>query len=130
MKQLVGISKFFVCFTLSLGCVISFFNLAKNYDNLITLLASTIVSMIAGVYIYYLIQTGLWSLKKKTYSANLILILGLLLHFIIIFSAIYYSIQFTKELILTTIPFALLGLIIGLYDLKEFYYSWKTKNKE
>lgn len=128
MKQILGICKFIAAFTLFLGLIISFINLTVKYEMLIILLTILIVSVVFGCYIYYLVQTGIWNFKNRTYAINIFLLIGLFFHFTFTFLILYYGSQFTKELLFTTIPFAVIGLAIGTFDSIKFYWTWKSKS--
>lgn len=128
MKQILGILKFGAAFIIFLGLIISIIDLKMKDDMLVTVLTVLIAIIVFGCFIYYLVQTGIWNFKNRTYTINIFLLFGLFFHFIFTFSALYYGSQFTKELLFTTIPFAVLGLAIGTFDLIKFYWTWRNKS--
>jgi hypothetical protein len=129
MRQLIGICKFGAALLIIIGCIVSFTIALRKYEAIIGILTVMILASIFGLYIYYLLQTGLWNFKNKSYLINIGLVIGLLFHFIFIFAAFYYSSIYTK-LALTTVPFAIIGLAIGTYDLKQFFQKWKSKKMQ
>ena len=129
MKQLIGIFKFGAALLFIVACVVSFTIALRKYEAIVGILAVMILASIFGLYIYYLLQTGLRNFKNKSYSINVWLVIGLFFHFILIFTAFYYSTTHTK-LALTTVPFAIVGLAIGTYDLKQFFQKWKNKKMQ
>jgi len=105
---------------------VSFTITLQKYDPIIGISVVMILASIFGLYIYYLLQTGLRNFKNKSYLINIWLLIGLFFHFLLILAAFYYSTIHTK-LAITTIPFAIIGLAIGSYDLKKFFQIWKNK---
>ena len=126
MKQIIGILKFCASLLFLGGCIISFINVLKKYEPIVGILAVIIVATIFGFYIYYLVQTGLRNFKNRNYTINISLVIGLIFHFFLIFLALYYSTIYTRMAV-TTVPFALIGLAIGVSDFKQFYQIWKNK---
>ena len=129
MRELIGICKFGAALLFIVVCVVSFTMTLGQYEAIIGIPTVIILASIFGIYIYYLLKTGLWNFKKKSYLINIGLVIGLLLHFILILVAFYYSTIYTK-LALTTVPFAIIGLAIGTYDLKQFFQIWKSKKMQ
>lgn len=125
MRQIIGILKFGAALTIATGCVVSFTIVLRKYDPVVSILAIILVGSIYGLYTYYLIHTGLKNLKKKVYLINAWLIIGLFLHFVFLLVTLYYCTIY-PEMAITTIPFAIAGLAIGCYDLKQFFQTWKS----
>lgn len=80
-------------------------------------------------FAYYNILTGLWNFKNEAYKVNVVLVIGLLMHFIITALVLYYASQVNREVFLAMLPFVITGIIIGDYDLSMFLKGWKLKQQ-
>jgi hypothetical protein len=130
MKQIIGFLKIAASLILLLGLANALSIIYKKYDTITCIVATVSIFAIGGNYIYFLVKTGLWNIKKQPYLINIFLLIGLLFHFIITIWAAYYGSLFTKALMLTTLPFSIVGLSIGIYDSVRFFESWRLKKSE
>jgi hypothetical protein len=130
MKQIIGVLKIGASLILLLGLANGLSIVFKKYDTLTSIMAIICTVVIGGIYIYYLIQTGLCNIRSQLYSTNFFALAGLLIHFVLTIWATYYGSLFTKELMLATLPFSVIGFSIGLYDITQFYKGWKLKKPE
>lgn len=126
MRQLIGISKCGAALLFIIACLGAFTFALLTYEAIIGILTVITLASIFGLYIYYLLETGLRNFKNKGYLINIWLVIGLFLQFIFTLGALYYCTIYTT-MALTTVPFAIVGLAIGIYDLKQFFQIWKSK---
>jgi hypothetical protein len=108
------------------------FSLNETTEVSIIIISSLLLLAFTGIYAYYLIRTGTWNVKDKEYSVNVILVIGLCIHFLSTISLLIYS-QYlipskeeSKNLLFTTLPFFVAGLIMGIFDAKQFYRRWRA----
>ena len=135
MIKVIGILKFLVSLFLILGVVIALFSSHQKEKDLSIILAiSLLFFAFASFYSFYLIKTGIWNLKEINYSKNIFAIIGLIIHFISIVSLLIFSLSISSskqtsiQLFLTTLPFTIIGFVIGIYDGKQFYKNWKKNH--
>ncbi|MEO7491065.1 MAG: hypothetical protein ABIU77_28360 [Ferruginibacter sp.] len=127
MRKLLGIMKFIAAFIIAISFINSFAVVAKNLDALTIILLVILATCIFGIFAYYNILTGLWNFKNEHYKLNVVLVIGLLMHFIITALVLYYVSQFNREVFLAMLPFIITGIIIGVYDFSLFLKAWKLK---
>jgi hypothetical protein len=116
-----------VSFAGSIFLIMIFFNLeTKGIAEKIAAIA--IVFLIGGVYIYYLILTGIWNLKNRAYKTNIFLFVGVVIHFIYIFALIYFSYTSAPRNVFFTSLFAsAFGMAIGVFDTNQLINGWKNR---
>lgn len=126
--------KFVAAAVLVLGVLFGVYTSFNKSDDIsTTLIVDILFAIIASPYCYYLIKTGIWNLDNKVYTINILLLIGLVVHFIIAILLLIYSQhlfpseEVSKQLLFTTIPFCLVGFAIGIYDAKQFFVGWKAK---
>ena len=128
MRQLFGVLKFFASLILAISfitCIKISFN---NYSGAAIAFAILAYFLIFGVYVYYLVRTGLWNFKNITYSINTLLIIGFLLHLCFCIFMIYYVVVYHSAFLLTVIPvIVLFAFSISIYDSIKF---WKGRNQK
>ena len=128
MRRILGVIKFFT----SLILVLSFINFCiisvNNYSGTMAIIMIIASFLVFGVYIYYLVSTGLWNFKNNLYSINILLVIGFLLHLCSCIFMIYYVVVFYKSFLLTIIPvIVLFALSISVYDFIKFSQAWKNR---
>ena len=127
MEKVIGILKFVASGCLSIFCIMVYFNL-KSVD-VQTIIGTSIVVCFLGIYIYYLITTGIKNVKEQAYRFNFISIIGLFLHFIFMVGLIAFSYKIGDlKLTLTSILPALFGIFVGVLDSRKYTALWKSKN--
>jgi hypothetical protein len=129
MRKLLGVLKFIATFIIAISFINSFAVVGKNFDTLTIILLIILATCIFGIFAYYNILTGLWNFKIEPYKLNVLLLIGLLMHFIITALVLYYVSQFTREVFLAMLPFVIMGIIIGVYDFSMFLEAWKLKQE-
>ena len=129
MKKLAGVIKSFAAFTLIMSIAVTFIlNTDKSFEMIIGMIA---ITFYVGFYSFYLIKTSIWNFKDKLYSLQPIALIGLTLHFLSIFLLLLYSQNLfpapiaSLNLFYTTIPFFIIGILVGIYDSVLFYHGWK-----
>ena len=128
MKQVLAILKFVISFIFVVSFITSIFILfGKKYDALIIIFTTVILASIFGIYVYYLIQTGIWNFKNRAYLLNVFLPIGLLVHFIMNVVVLYCGSLYTIGFFVTTTLYVLMGFAIGVYDFLMFVKAWKYK---
>ena len=133
MIKLLGFLKFFASAILLIGTLVGlFFSINDTTEVLIIVISSLFLLSVVGIYIYYLIRTGIWNVKDKAYSINIFFVIGLVIHFLSTISLLIYS-QYlfpskeeSSNLLFTTLPFFIVGIAMAIYDTKQFYKSWKA----
>ncbi|HUZ57739.1 MAG TPA: hypothetical protein VMU83_03050 [Hanamia sp.] len=133
MAKVFGILKFIVALLIFAGvCTSAFIQLSKEKDIIINILAIIIVAIFSACYLYYLIKTGIWNIKQLNYKISILLIVGILIHFLFLSLLTYMSFKgIDKTTGYTVLPFSLLLLVFGLYDVyKILPPRFKSVKKE
>jgi hypothetical protein len=127
MARIIGILKFIVSFGGIVFLIMTFFNLeTKNVEEKIISMA--IIFLIGGIYIYYLILTGIWNLNDRTYKTNILLFIGVAVHFIYIFTLISFSYNSApRNVFLTSLFASIFAIAIGVFDVKQLILGWKNR---
>ena len=127
MVKVVALLKFMVSFAGFVFVIMTFFNLKMN--NITEKIAAiAIIALICGIYIYYLILTGIWNLANKAYKINVLLIAGILIHFVFISALVYFSYtSFPFAVFLTSAFVSCFGIAIGVFDAKKLLGGWKNR---
>lgn len=135
MSKIIAFLKFIGSGLITLGTLIG---LVSSFDKtakiLVIIFVMFFLVVFIGTYLYYLIRTGIWNLRDRPYSINILLITGLLIHllssgFILYCSQhLFPSKQESKNLLVTTLPFFIIAVAIGIYDIIKFYRTWKARH--
>lgn len=126
MKVLVGILKFLGAFFVLVGSLVSL--LQEKLGNLTAILQVSIAALFFGFYIYYLVKTGTWNLRKAIYKWNVLVLIGLIIHLVLIVLCIYHAIRHPKDQFLPTIMLVIpFMLLTGLFDVNQFYKLWQVR---
>lgn len=133
MTKIIALIKFIASGLIILGILVGLiFSFDKSSETLVTVIAALLSFVFGGLYSYYLIKTGIWNLKDRPYSISFLLIIGLLIHFMCSGLLLFYSqrlfpsTQIANNLLFTTMPFFIIAIAVGLYDIMQFYKTWKT----
>ena len=127
MTKIIGILKFIVSVGGTVVIIMTCFNL-KTKDLVERIISLGIIFLVGGIYIYYLTLTGIWNVNNRTYKTNILLILGLLIHFIFVLTATYFSYTSMPFKGFLTSSIALIfAIAIGVFDVKQLIFGWKNK---
>ena len=126
MKVLLGIIKFLGAFLVFAGFSNSL--VRENLGDWKVLLQVLLILVIFGIYIYYLVRTGIWNLNNSFYKKSTFVIIGLAIHCVFIVLCLYYEMRHYKKDIFFTVMLVIPFMILcGLYDFKKLYRLWKSK---
>src|SRR6476620_3263078 len=119
MTKIIALLKFIASGLIILSILVGLiFSFDQSAEILVSIIVMGFFLVFIGMYSYYLIQTGIWNLKDRPYSINILLIIGLLIHlvsscFLLFYSQhLFPSKQVSNNLLFTTIPF--LSLLLPL----------------
>ena len=128
MDKAMGVLKLAISVFLAIACVVVLFNIRPD-ANAATYLGVLIMVIMFGFYIYYLITTGINSIKSEPYRLRVIPIVGLLVHFLFMVSIIITSFQpGGMQNVLTSIAPVIAGGVILVLDVKKYLAIWKGRN--
>jgi cation transport ATPase len=126
LKVLLGIIKF-----LGAGIVFAGFSnslVRENLNDWKVLLQVLLIVLIFGIYIYYLVRTGIWNFKNGVYKKNIFVIIGHVIHCVLTFLCLYYEMRYyKKEFFFTVMLIFPFMILCGFYDFKKLYGLWKSK---
>ena len=127
MARVAGILKFMVSVAGTVILIMLIFNLNMD-DRVQKALTIAIISLVYGIYMYYLILTAIWNMNDRVYKVNILLIAGVLLQFSLIIGVLYACYTRLPIRVFITNCFAsTIGLIITFYDSTQLYKSWKNR---
>jgi low temperature requirement protein LtrA len=126
MIKFLGICKLVFCFIVA----IAFLIVLVGYEHLTRrdVIGFAIVLVVVAIYIYYISATAIWNLNANVYKTNILLLLGVLLHFVLIAVMVYETISEDglKYKISSTL-LIILAIIAGAYDISKFGEAWKAR---
>jgi hypothetical protein len=133
MLRIIGILKLSGAFLFILCLLVQFgFSFANSNEIWVNIFATFLITLFSFPYCYYLIKTGFRNLKNEPFSVNILLGIGLLIHFVCCIFLIIYSQHLfpskeaSNNLLFTTLPFFAAAMYVGVQDSIIFYKSWKA----
>lgn len=131
MKQLLAYLKFLTAFMfLSATGTSMFANFDISIEDLVLLIP---LFILFGVYLFYLVKTGIWNLKDEYYLKSPLAITGLVIHFLGIIILLIWSIDAIttdsekQPPFFAVIPMVVLGILMGIYDIYKFNQGKKFR---
>jgi len=127
MTKIIGILKFIVSVGGTVVIIMTCFNL-KTKDLVERIISLGIIFLVGGIYIYFLTLTGIWNINNRTYKTNILLILGIIIHFIFLITIIYFSYtSMPLKVFLTSLITSIFAISIGVFDARQFILGWKNR---
>jgi hypothetical protein len=127
VAKIIGILKLIASFGGIVILIMTFFNL-ETKDVAEKIISIAIIFLIGGIYIYYLVLTGIWNLNDRTYKSNILLYIGVAIHFIFILTLIYFSYTSApRNVFLTSLFASIFAIAIGVFDVKHLILGWKNR---
>ena len=124
--KILAVLKFIISFIIVTSLITSIVILfGKKYDVLITIFTTVIFGSLVGIYVYYLIQTRIWNFKNRAYLANIFMLIGLLIHFVMNVLLLYHGSLYTAGFFVTTTMYVVTAFAFGFYDFFMFLKAWK-----